>query len=103
MEKIKELERATEKLEQAFDLMRQDNLEFIDAFLNRRIFELKEGIMILRKIIGFKKDDVVGVMIVELVREFYKGYITKEEFMDLILNNEEIYSKYKKMLEKDNL
>ena len=62
MEKIKELERATEKLEQAFDLMRQDNLEFIDAFLNRRIFELKEGIMILRKIIGFKKDDVVGVI-----------------------------------------
>lgn len=103
MEKIKELERATEKLEQAFDLMRQDNLEFIDAFLNRRIFELKEGIMILRKIIGFKKDDVVGVMIVELVREFYKGYITKEEFMDLILNNEETYLKYEKMLEKDNL
>lgn len=103
MEKIKELERATEKLECAFDLMKQDNLEFIDAFLNRRIFELKEAIMILRKIIDSKKDDVVGVMIVELVREFYKEDITKEEFMDLILNNKEIYSKYEKMLNKDTL
>lgn len=102
-EKTIELKRAVKKLEYAFDLMRQDNLEFMDAFLNRRIFELKEGIMILRKIVGSKKDDVVGVMIVELVREFYKGDITKEEFMNLILNNEETYLKYEKMLDKDTL
>lgn len=102
-EKTKELERAIKKLEYAFELMRRENLEFMDAFVNRRIFELKEAIMILRKIIDSKKDDVVGVMIVELVREFYKEDITKEEFMDLILNNKEIYSKYEKMLNEDTL
>lgn len=102
-EKTKELKRAIKKLEYSFDLMRRENLEFMDAFVNRRIFELKEAIMILRKIIDSKKDDVVGVMIVELVREFYKEDITKEEFMDLILNNKEIYSKYEKMLNEDTL
>lgn len=98
-EKVEALELAMEKLEYAFKVMRENGLEFRDSISNRRVFELRESIVMLRKIIGPKKDSVVGVMVVELIRALYNS-VSKEEFMNLILNNEETYLKYEKMIEK---
>lgn len=83
------IEKAMEDLREAFKIIEKENMELIDAFSSRKVYELREAVMFLKNAINTPKKDNIAEVIAELIKDLYNKKITEEEFVDKIksLNN----------------